>query len=223
MRPQLKAKEPFIFYTRFNLQELTGLKAFSLEQLLRLIKDVPGSSIYHHTHRFVEKHQYLSLEPPNDFACWVDGVLGEKTLGEILAGIDTVQFPTIHDLRMTIVATLEEYINEHPKSKKRFAEPGAEFHFIKSVSVIVPTHYQADSLEMFIKLLQKVSISSIYFHMFEARLRLERKTNDFSWWLETSILNKPLADKIARLDPYTFNLEGLRARLIGILEKETSS
>ncbi|HPQ65887.1 MAG TPA: DUF5752 family protein, partial [bacterium] len=48
--------QPFVFYSRFNLQELTGLKASTLESLLDLISTVPGSSIYHHTHRFVEKH-----------------------------------------------------------------------------------------------------------------------------------------------------------------------
>ena len=47
-----KAKQSFRFYTRLHLSELTGLRASTLSQLLELIKKVPGSSIYHHTHRF---------------------------------------------------------------------------------------------------------------------------------------------------------------------------
>ena len=91
--PELvKAKEPFRFYTRLHLSELTGLRATTLRQLLGLIKKVPGSCIYHHTHRFLQQHQYLSPEPPNDFAYWVTEVLGEDELGERLASIDTMQY-----------------------------------------------------------------------------------------------------------------------------------
>lgn len=219
MKSSHKPEETFVFYTRFNLSELTGLTASNLDQLLRLIKEVPGSCIYHHTHRFVEKHQYLSLEPPNDFAYWVSEILGEKTLGEKLDGIDTIQFPAIHQLRTALIDTIEDYLGEHPREKKRFAEKDSLFHFIRSISFILPTPYRADDLESFIEKLKLVSISSIYFHMFESRLRLERKTNDFSYWLESSLLNQKLGDEIARLDPYTFTLEGLRKKIIGILER----
>jgi len=64
MEEFIKAKEPFRFYTRLHLSELTGLRAATLQQLLELIRKVPGSSIYHHTHRFLQQHQYLSPEPP---------------------------------------------------------------------------------------------------------------------------------------------------------------
>ena len=58
-----KAKEPFKFYTQLHIPELTGLKAANLQELLDLIKTVSGSVIYHHTHRFLQQHQYLSPEP----------------------------------------------------------------------------------------------------------------------------------------------------------------
>ena len=38
------------------------------------------------------QHQYLSPEPPNDFAYWVSNVLQEDRLGEQLAAIDLIQF-----------------------------------------------------------------------------------------------------------------------------------
>ena len=58
-----KAKEPFKFYTQVSIPELTGLKAANLQELLDPIKTVPGSVIYHHTHRFLQQHQYLSQNP----------------------------------------------------------------------------------------------------------------------------------------------------------------
>ena len=85
------------------------------------------------------------------------------------------------------------------------------------MSFILPTHHVANDLEEFLQILQKITIDSIYFHMFESRLRLEKKTNDFSFWIETCIGDKELAGKIAQLDPYTQTLEDLRQRLIGII------
>ncbi|GAH50123.1 unnamed protein product, partial [marine sediment metagenome] len=94
-----RAKEQFDFYTSLHLFQLTARKAENLEQLLGGIKELPGSSIYHHTHLFLQQHQYLSPEPPNDFAYWVTEMLQEPLLGEKLESIDTCQFQTIRGLR----------------------------------------------------------------------------------------------------------------------------
>lgn len=222
MSELIKAKEPFRFYTRLHLSELTGLRATTIGQLLNLIKELPGSCIYHHTHRFLQQHQYLSPEPPNDFAYWVTEILGEDELGERLASIDTIQFSNIRSLREKIIETIEDYLKDNPMAKLKFAREGEEFHFIKSVSFVLPTNYIAYDLREFMDILKKITIDSIYFHIFEARLRLEKGTNDFSYWLETSIGNKKLADEIAHLDPYTRTLEDLRKTLIRIIEREIS-
>ncbi len=219
MTDMIKAKEPFKFYTRLHLTELTGLRAINLSQLAALIRKVPGSSIYHHTHRFLQQHQYLSPEPPNDFAYWVSQILGEEELGEKLASIDTVQYSTIRSLRDKIAATIEDYLKNNRLAKLRFAREGEEFHFIKSVSFVLPTDYTANDLKELLIVIKKITIDSIYFHMFESRLSLERMDNDFSNWIRNSIGDKELADEISRLDPYTYTLDGLRNKLIARLEK----
>jgi len=219
MSELVKAKEPFIFYTRLHLSELTGLRASTLGQLLELIKEVNGSCIYHHTHRFLQQHQYLSPEPPNDFAYWVTEVLGEDELGERLASIDAVQFTTIRSLREKIAATIAEYLDKNPLAKVRFSREGEEFHFIKSVSFVLPTSYVAYDLKDFVDILRRITIDSIYYHIFEARLRLEKNTNDFSNWIEASFGDEKLARDISKLDPYTFTLEGLRNKVIKIVKR----
>lgn len=213
-----KAKEPFTFYTRLHLTELTGLRASNLSQLLTLLKTVPDSCIYHHTHRFVQQHHYLLPTPANDFAYWISQILGEYALGEILSSIDIIQFSTIEKLREEIVKIVEDYLKENPLSKLKFAADQTAFHFMKSVSFIIPTKFVVSDLAEFKEALTKVTLDSIYFHIFEARLRLERPSNDFSSWIELSLGDKALADKISRLDPYTYTLEELRASLIRILE-----
>jgi len=214
-----KAIEPFRFYTRLNLAELTGVRAHNLKDLLEGIKTVSGSSIYHHTHRFLQQHLYLSPEPPNDFAYWTTSVLGEAKLGECLASIDTTQFSTIRGLREKIIETISEYVKKEPLAEKRFARRDEEFYFIKSISFILPTNYVVHDLREFADILKMITVDSIYFHIFEARLRLEKKTNDFSYWIETSLGEGELAKKIARLDPYTRTVDDLRKTLVQMVER----
>lgn len=218
MKKLVKAKKPLRFYTRLHLSELTGFKAFNLNELLYFLKKVSGSSIYHHTHRFLQQHQYLSPEPPNDFAYWVAEMLGENELGEQLASIDTVQFSSIRSLREKIIETIEKHLKKNPLAKRKFAKESEAFYFMRSVSFILPTSYLVNDLEEFVDVLRKVTIDSIYFHIFEARLRLGRSDNDFSNWIKNSIGDEQLADKISKLDPYTQTLEDLRTTLIKIIE-----
>ncbi len=219
MDKMIKAKEPFRFCTRLHLSELTGLRAVTIGQLLKLIKRVSGSCIYHHTHRFLQQHQYLSPEPPNDFAYWVTEALGEDKLGERLASIDTVQFATIRGLRNKIIQTIEEYLKEKPLSRIKFTNEDEAFHFVKSISFVLPTHYVAENIFEFADILKKITIDSIYFHIFESRLRLEKGANDFSNWLEDSLGEKQLADEISNLDPYTHTMEDLRRTIVNLIEK----
>ena len=213
----LKASQSFKFYTRLHLQEMTGLKAQNIKELLSFIKTVPESVIYRHTHHFLQQHQYLSPEPPNDFAYWVTVALNEVELGEKLASINTCEFTTIDALRNKIAGTIDDFLRKK-KGPLRDANRGQEFHFLKSVSFILPTPYAANSLEEFAAVLKKVTIHSIYFHMFEARLRLGKTTNDFSLWLEASLGERELARKIAKFDPYTYTMEGLRTKIIQLIE-----
>lgn len=216
------AKEPFRFYTRLNLSELTGLRASNVSELLELIKTVSGSSIYHHTHRFLQQHQYLSPEPPNDFAYWISSVLGEPELGERLASIDIIQFSTIRSLRDKIAEVIEGYLVRHPAIADKTVRNGAQFHFIESVSFVFPTHYIASDLKEMADILKRITIDSIYFHVFEARLRLEKGGNDFSFWIDKSIGDKKLANAIMKLDPYTYTLSNLRNKLVQMIENRKS-
>jgi hypothetical protein len=54
--------------------------------------------------------------------------------------------------------------------------------------------------------------------MFEAKLRLEKGENDFSNWFETALGEKDLAKRISKLDPYTHTMEGLREKMIRLIE-----
>jgi small-conductance mechanosensitive channel len=215
--PLKKAIQPFRFYTRLHIKELTGLKANNLSEFVKILKEVPNSVVYYHTHSFTEEYQYLIPQPANEFALWVGDALGDEILAEKLANIDTFEFSTIGELRERIVAVINEELST--KENGRTAPEGREFYFIKSVSVVLTTPYIAHDLREFVEALRKVSINSLYFHILESRLRLHRGVNDFSIWLQDSLDERELADKIAVLDPYNYTLEGLRSVIIQLIEK----
>lgn len=216
------SNEPFIFYSRLHLIELTGIQVPTLSELLMHLRTVPGSSVYHHTHHFIQRHQYLSPEPPNDFAYWVAEVLGDAKLGEELSSIDIMSYPTIRSIREALITTIEEALRTRLRLKNLSAPEGSEFSFLKSMSFIFSTSYVASDLKSFAEGLRKISISSVYFHMYEARLRLERSTNDFSNWLANALGENDLALKIAKLDPYTQTGEALRETILNLINKRIS-
>jgi len=216
-RPLKKAKEPFRFYTRTHLTELTGLRAKTLHELVEVMKKVPDAVIHYHTHRFLEEHHYLTPEPANDFGVWVSDALGEEVLGERLASVNTVELTNLGAIREIYVGIIEEGQAKGPVSRE--AMTGREFYFMKSVSMILPTLYAAHDLREFVETLRKISMGSLYFHVFESRLRLGKGLNDFSIWIKDSLGEDQLGEEIARLDPYTYTLEGLRLALIQLIEK----
>lgn len=208
--------EPFYFKARFHLVRLLGLKAKNPAELLDGIKKVPISSIYYHTHRFLQQHHYLSPEPPNDFAFWLVNILNLRDLGEQFAGIDTISFRKMEDLRTKFIRILENYLSKSGSNTE--CTEGYRFHFMSCVMFVLPTPYVAHNLKEFVEILDKISINSLYFHIFESRMRLARGENDFSAWFK-SIGKIALASEISKLDPYTITLEGLRKKIIGIINK----
>ena len=215
--PLKKAKEPFHFFSRVHTTELTGFGARNLREFADTLRMVPDAVVYYHTHRFLEQHHYLTPEPSNDFATWVSDALGEEVLGEKLASVDIFEFPNLSTLKERIIGMIEEYLATNPGLRE--AQYGEEFYFMKSVSVVFPTSYVVTDLREFVETLRKISIGSLYFHIFESRLRLGRGFNDFSVWMRDSLEEPELAVQISRLDPYTYTLEGLRLALIQLIEK----
>lgn len=209
------ARDPFRFYTRLTLTRLTGRRAADLAEMLEHLRSVPGSVIFHHTHHFLVQHQHLSPEPPNDFAFWVANVLQEERLGERLAAIDTVQFPSLRELRERTLAVIEDYLAT--SRELRTAPAGEEFHFMDAVSFTLPTRHQAWTLAEFAAGLREVGYATIAYHLFEARLRVGAEDNDFSRWLEEELGEREVAAAIRRLDPYTHTMEGLRQRLLRLV------
>jgi hypothetical protein len=78
----------------------------------------------------------------------------------------------------------------------------------------------AHTLDEFHDGVKRLSHSAFYFHFISSRLRLHLGTNDFSNWLANSLGLKALAENINRIDIYTNTLDGARAKLLRLVERE---
>lgn len=203
--------QPFHFYTKVDQTLLLGIRARNIPLLLEGIRSVPDSSIYHHTHRFLQQHHYLSPEPPNDFAHWVSEILNDEPLGERLSSVDIIQFASIAELRNRFIAILEEYLSGNVRVQE--CPVGEEFHFMASRTFVLPTSFIATTMKEFREALARVTINALYFHVFDAKLRLQAGENDFSRWFDDHGYHD-LAEQLRSLDPYTHTLEGLRKRIL---------
>lgn len=211
--------DAFYFYTKLDQTLLLGLRATTIQELLIGVRSVPDASIYFHTHRFLHQHHFLSPEPPNDFAYWVTHVLGDDALGERLWSVDTVRFDDIGGLRAKLIAVLEGHLSSRGGTKECYE--GEEFHFMAARTFVLPTAYVANDLKEFAAHLARVSINSVYFHMFDAKMRLKSGENDFSRWFR-GLGQTALANETRRLDPYSYTLEGLRQRVIALVRRYDS-
>lgn len=202
--------KPFRFFTSLKLLECTGRVARNERELLAALKEIDDATLFNHTHHFILQHNYLSAEPPSDFAWWVSEALQDPPLAEHLFAINTMDFESLGDLRTALIRAIEDHLGR--TDHDRNAPEGMEFHFLRVHSYTVPANVEAGNLAELADGIEKVSTSSIYHHMFEARLRLGREKNDFSNWLEY-IGEKRLAEQVAGLDPYLYSLDELRRRI----------
>ena len=213
-----KVIEPFRFRTRLTLTEATGRRASDIAGLLEGIKAADDAVIYQHTHRFIKQFNFLVPESANDFAYWVTNELKAERLGEELTAIDIVRYNSLADIRDAFVKMIEHHVAESPVAE-RAAAPGHEFHFMRAVRFSLPTDCAASGYAEFIECLRNVSVSSLYLHVFEARLRPPYGVDDFSHWFRTNFGDETIGKEISSLDPYSYTLESLRRRIIGIIEK----
>ena len=206
--------EPFVFYTERRLVALTGRKARNLCELLGHLSNVSGSSIFYHTHYLYLIHHFEKPRFYNEFADWVSEALQEERLAEKLAAIDLLSITSIRELREALITTIEKNIGDGAWARRE-CPPGDEFHFCEAKSFIMPTGLVAHDVPEFFQQVARVTNSCLHFHFFEARLRLERPTNDFSQWLKQ--LGEPkLARAIDRLRPYAMTLDELREQIVRV-------
>ncbi len=219
--PKKLASHPFLFTGCWELRQMLGRSARDERQLLEAIEELPLDSIYYHTHSFFLRHKHIAGPYPNDFATWAAIQVRDRVLGEKLGVLDPYEFNDLESLRSAIGTVIEVHLS-HLQIIPRviYEEP---FHFMQSRIIAVSTGLEGRTLTEFRERLASVDASVIYYHTFEAVLRLGRRKGDFAIWVEEQLDLPELAGKLARLDPYMTSLESVRHLIIklcdGFLER----
>lgn len=209
--------EPFEFFGCIELRQILGKKAEDEKQLLDLLDEVPLDSVYYHTHGYFLRHKYILGAYSNDFANWAAIEVRDRVLGERLGVLDPYDFDSMETLRDEIIVVIDDHLTKLKMIPRiGYGEP---FHFMQSQVVAIPTGLAARALEEFRAGLAGVDTSSIYFHAFESRMRLNRRDGDFVFWLREALGLQELADRIRNTDPYAFSLEQLRSRLLSLVDE----
>lgn len=207
---------PFEFRQCVSIHKSTGKKAGNLRELRDVIAGATEESIVHHNYQYFQKGHMR--EYTNDFAEWVGESLGEKALAEHLSNIDPFAFKEIGALRDELLGLIDDHLERFPHPKE--ARPGDELYFNETVTLIFPVGIRARNLAEFFAAIKYIEEACIYYHFYEARIRLGWGSDDFSRWFEDTLGEKDLAGKIRAIDPLMFTTEQIRTFITGLVEEE---
>ncbi|MGE5894821.1 MAG: DUF5752 family protein [bacterium] len=207
--------EPFEFRECVSLLKATGKKAKTLSELRDVIAKVSDRSLFHHTYEhFLKGH---ILEYTNDFAQWAGEFLEERALSEELSNIDPYACKDMAELRKVLLDIIDVYIERFPEPREAMA--GDEFYFNETVTLVFPAGLWAKNLAEFLMAIKYIDTGSLYYHFYEARLRLGAGVDDFSKWFEASG-KKELSQTVRAIDPFMHSMEGIRERIAHAVEEE---
>ncbi|MDZ4732545.1 MAG: DUF5752 family protein [Nitrospirota bacterium] len=207
----------FSFIGCSEIQEILGKQAEDERQLAELLEEVPLDSVYFHTHSYFLRTRFIERTYPNDFAQWVGEQVRDHVLAERLSVLDPFDFQSLEALREELLSIIDDHLSGMATVPR--AGLGSSFYFSRSRILEVPTGVEARTLREFRDAISEVDVSAVYFHVFEAHLRLRREENDFSAWIRGSLKLPELADRMRALNPYLGSLERLRSSLLTMCDE----
>lgn len=213
--PEQAVDTSFEFRNAVRLTRSTGRKARTLRELRDELTKVSDGCILHHTCQYFSKGHIQ--EYTNDFAQWVGESLEERALAEQLSNIDSYSYGSMAELREALLATIDRFFEEFPEPREVLS--GDEFFFNETVTFIFPVGLRARNLAEFLMALKYLDPGSLYYHFYEARMRIGKGIDDFSKWVDEVVGAKDLAEKISTIDPFMHNIEGIREHLIELVEQ----
>lgn len=215
----MKGPFDFEFKQAVSIAKSTGEKGNSIHSLRDIISQVTSESIFHHTCQYYLKEHILGYT--NDFAQWAGESLEERALAERLSSVDPYSFKSINSLRKELLRVIDEHLRDFPEPRCVIA--GDDFYFNETITLIFPIGVKVRNLAEFLVALRHVEAGCIYFHFYEARMRLGRGIDDFSRWIMSSLNRRQLARNIRTIDPFMHTTDGIREHLIEMIEEDMKS
>lgn len=209
-----RAEQPFQFMAASYLIRIGAEPVCTLGEFAKSLRNCPQGSVFYHTFQSLEAHHYTAFS--SDFAQWALSACNEAALAEQLAIVDLRDIVSIEDLRVILADIVRDYLKEHPQATERRAFEA--FYFCEANEVTIPSGSPAWTLAELAEGIRHLGHQSLHYHFINSRLRLQLKTNDFSFWIEHSLNDPKLAARLNRLDFYNDTLDDLREEILAILE-----
>jgi Family of unknown function (DUF5752) len=213
-----RADQPFQFMAASYLIRIGAQPVQTLGEFAKSLGSCSQASIFYHTFQSLEAHHYTSFS--SDFAQWALTACNEAALAEQLAIVDLREVVSLEDLRTNLTTTVLDYLKEHPQAADRKAFEA--FYFCEAREVTVPSGSPAWTLAELAEGIRQLGHQSLHYHFINSRLRLQLKTNDFSFWIEHSLNHPWLAARLNRIDFYNDTLDDLRQDILAVLEPQGS-
>ena len=198
----------------------TGRRAQNLRELRDILHSIDDSSIYYHFWGSRLQPNFGDPEYQNDFAAWAHHSLQDGKVAERLGVLDPTDFDTTDELRRELIEVIEERLAEEEYVSS--VKYDLQFNFLTSQIVVFDTHKSITRPRDLVEVVPNLSLSSIFYHLIDARRRTVDSIDDFRAWISGygSLFAgeyEDLSKKIADLDPFFSSLLELRAELTAIL------
>ena len=190
----------------------TGLKAWTLGELMSGIQRAPADSLYYHFWGTLLQASFEEREYNNEFAAWVRYALHEHALAERLAAIDPTGYDELEAMRDELLEILDAGLQaaEH-LAWLRSTEP---FEFLRHQIVVFDTERRVAHPDAMAELVPTLSASSIFYHFIDARRRNSNHRDDFRAWLDgVPGDHADACGRLAGIDPWFGQLTELRGAI----------
>jgi hypothetical protein len=208
---------PFRFRDAVRLNSPTGISSATLREFRDTVERAEPGVLHHHLREVPLRFTFTFWDYPNDFAIWAANALENHALAERLAVLDPFHERDIEILRERVLEVVEASAGD--ASSTRPVPQGQEFYFSSSVSVEFDLGVEARNVVELIACLREVPATSLYYHLFEGRLRTEDGWDDVSLWLLESGFERA-AERLRDLDIYMASLESCRRVVIELLTRD---
>jgi hypothetical protein len=208
---------PFRFRDAVRLNCPTGVSAATLREFREAVERAEPGVLHHHLREVPLRFTFTFWDYPNDFAIWAANALENHALAERLAVLDPFHERDIETLRERVLEAAETPAGD--ASGTLPVAPGQEFYFSSSVSVEFDLGVEARTVADLIACLKEVPATSLYYHLFEGRLRTEDGWDDISLWLLGSGFERA-AERLRDLDIYMASLESCRRVVLELLARD---
>lgn len=203
---------PFVIRDCTLITLATGVRAYTLGELMAGVRTVPADSIYYHFWGTLLQGSFEEREYNNDLANWVRHSLHFHPLAEQLAVLDPSDYADLEALRAELFDLMDASL--YGSERLTWVRSADPFEFLRHQIVVFDTGRRIETVADMARAIPNLSESSVFYHFVEARRRQPDARDDFRAWLDdVPGDHDALCQQLASIDPYFGHLHEVRTAI----------